>query len=97
MQKWPRLFTLVESYSRGESVKKAQVFTKDELLKFLQEAGTKNRYYLVRKVVATIAYLGGTRMEELRSLTFDSIKPIPEGYEVEFKVAKQRLHTKNSR
>ena len=78
-------------------MKKSKVFSKEEILDFLHRANSKDRFLLARKAIVTIGYHGGLRMAELRTLTHESVKPCPEGYVVDFKAAKQRLHVKVSR
>lgn len=90
------LLTLVESYAKGERIKKAQVFSKDEIFEFLKNAPTKNRYYLVRKVVTLLAYMGGNRLGEIRKLTFDSLKRCENGFTVSFEHLKQRAQLQTS-
>ena len=97
LQKWPRIFDMIASYCRGESVKKASVFTRDEILQFLKEAPNENRYWLIRKVVVTTAFFGGNRLHELRGMTQGSVVIAPEGYEVTFRPAKQRGQVVTSR
>ena len=89
----------MESYSRGEVVKKAKVFTMDELTKFFREADDKNRYLLVRKVVAMMAVLGANRLGELRNMTMDSLRKRGDGkgWVVSFQHLKQRGHIETSK
>ena len=77
-------------------MKKAKVFTKEELFRFLRFPGSGDRYLLVRKVVAVIAYCGGNRLGEVKSLTMDSVKLCERGYTVTFVHLKQRSHLESS-
>ena len=88
---------MVESYQKGEEVKKANIFTREEILKFIKTADEKNRYWFSRKIVAILAYLGGTRLKEMRGLTRDCVQPCPEGFYVTFIPAKQQFHVKRSK
>ena len=88
--------TLVENYKKGEKVKKAKIFTKEQLFRFLKDADNKNRYLLIRKVVATIGYYGGCRCGEIWALTMDSVKLSPTGYTVTFEHLKQRAQVRSS-
>ena len=75
----PRLFDLIESYLRGESVRKAAVFTPEELMQFWKEASSKNTFWLVRKIASSLAFLGGNRLAELRRAKQSAIYNSPIG------------------
>ena len=96
-QAFPRLYPLVESFCRGEKVKKASILTKDQIKNFLSKAGNENRYFCVRKVVLCCGYLGGNRTSELRQMQFKSVERSHRGYEVTFTPSKQRLQVKEAR
>ena len=98
-QRWPLIFETVNGYCKGESVKKADTLTKEEILKYLKTVFDKhstNRYLLVRAITLSLGYCGGNRMAELRNLTQESVKPDPEGFRVTFYPAKQRQQIKSS-
>ena len=80
-------------------MKKAQVFTMEQLTKFFREADNSNRYLLVRKVVAMIALLGANRLGEVRNLTMDSLRKRGDGkgWVVSFQHLKQRSHIETSK
>ena len=92
----PRLFDLIESYLRGESVRKAAVFTPEELMQFWKEASSKNTFWLVRKIASSLAFLGGNRLAELRRAKQSAISRCAEGYLFTFVPAKQRGHVRES-
>ena len=89
-QSWPRLYCQIEAYVRGEVVKKAAIFTKDEILQFLAAAPSSNRFWSIRKVVVTLAFLGGNRLHELRHAKQSALEKCSEGYYFNFIPAKQR-------
>ena len=95
-QSMPRLFDLIESYLRGESVRKAAVFTPEELMQFWKEASSKNTFWLVRKIASSLAFLGGNRLAELRRAKQSAISRCAEGYLFTFVPAKQRGHVRES-
>ena len=90
------LLDQVESYARGETIKKASVFTLEELERFLLEADQDNRYWLVRMVVAVVSYCGGNRLHEVKELIHDDVQLTATGYVVTFQHAKQRKHVAKS-
>ena len=56
--------------------------TKAQIIQFLKEADDSDRYLLVRKVIAMVAFLGGVKLSMLRKMTLGSVKPHPKGYAV---------------
>ncbi len=94
LQTWPRLKKYIESCRAGERVKKADVFSYDELLFFAQNRNYSTKYWLVRKAVIAFAYFGGHRTCELRCLKLSSVKIVEDGVEVLFPRAKQRREVK---
>ena len=56
--------------------------TKAQIIQFLKEADDSDRYFLVRKVIAMLAYLGALKLSMLRKMTLGSVKPHPKGYAV---------------
>ena len=66
-------------------------------MRFLAEAPSSNRFWLIRKVVVSLAYLGGNRLAELRHSKQSSLERCPEGFFFTFKPAKQRGHVKMSK
>ena len=97
IQEWPRLQKLVNSFSEGETVKKAKYFSNEELNRFLGLDDTNNAYLLVRKAVGIVAIAGGVRGGDLRKLNQGKLKLITHGYRVTFPPEKQRGHVKEVR
>ena len=56
--------------------------TKAQIIQFLKEADDSDRYFLVRKVIAMVAFLGGLKLSMLRKMTLGSVIPHPKGYAV---------------
>lgn len=75
---------MIEYFSKGEGVKKAPVFTQDQILQFLKEEDVTNRHSLIRMVIVAFAYLGGNRVVELKDLTPESVQKHPKGYMINF-------------
>ena len=91
------LLALVESFAKGERKKQAGVFTRAQILQFLKDApNTLNKFYLVRKVVVIVAFMGGCRMGEVRNLTMDCLRRVENGYTVSFEHLKQRAQVQTS-
>ena len=78
-------------------MKKAEIFTQEEILRFLSTAPSCNRYWAIRKVVLTLAYFGGNRLFELRNAKQSSLERCAEGFYFNYVPAKQRGHIKTSK
>ena len=82
---YPKLHLFVEScLTKGNSTRKESSFTKSEIHRFLREAHDENRYWLLRKVVACLAYSCGMKLSELHGLSRKSVLPCPDGFVVNF-------------
>ena len=66
-------------------------------MEFWLKAPTGNKFWLLRKVVSLVAFLGGNRLAELRHAKQSSISRCPEGFMFKFTPAKQRGHIKESK
>ena len=69
--------------------------TKAQIIQFLKEADDSDRYLLVRKVIAMLAYLGGLKLSMLRMMTLGSVKPHPKGYAVHMNQDVLKPYSKN--
>jgi site-specific recombinase XerD len=87
----------LKSCQSGERVKKAAVFTLRELEEFIQNRDFSNKYWMVRKAVIAVAYFGGHRTCELRSLNLEDLEFTDEGAIVTFERAKQRKCPEDSK
>ena len=65
-----------------DPIKSDRRLTKAQIIQFLKEADDSDRYLLVRKVIAMVAFLGGVKLSMLRKMTLGSVKPHPKGYAV---------------
>ena len=82
---FPNLHSFVEKcLAKNNSTRKESAFTKSEINRFLREAQDENRYWLLRKVVACLAYSCGTKLSELHGLSRKSVQLCPDGYVVNF-------------
>ncbi len=77
MKTMPNVTDLLKSYEVGHRVKKANVFTPQQIEDMIMDPELTSRYWLVRKVVALVGYFGGMRNTELRSIEFG--KSFPSG------------------
>ncbi len=94
LQQWPRIKKFIKSCESGEPVKKASVFSYEDLVRFGKMTSLNTNYWLVRKAVVALGYFGGLRNIELRNLRLESLKIADDGIEVEFPRAKQRKNIK---
>ncbi len=96
-QDYPRLTVQLKRYSAGYERKQARVFSYEEIMKFLlMPCEEPKSYWLLRKCAAVLAFTGGLRCTELKSLTFESLEHTQEGYVVHYTPAKQRQELKRA-
>ena len=77
--------------------KKAKVFSKEELDRFIGDMYLGTPYWCVRKAVVITTYFGGLRKTELESLELEKIVSTPLGIEVTHARAKQRSDCKETK
>jgi len=75
LKTFPNVTNLLKSYEVGHRVKKANVFTPQQIEDMIMDLELTSRYWLVRKVVALVGYFGGMRNIELRSIEFGKTFP----------------------
>ena len=80
---------MVAAYRKGETVKKANVFTMADVNNFLFNWDSSNKYVLVRKAIFVINFAGGLRSCELRPLKQSSLKEVATGIKVTYKSSKE--------
>ena len=90
LKQWPKLFMIVTRFCNGSQPKKAIKFTKAEMKRFLVTADSRNRYWLVRKVLLILAYCGKRRLWEYREVTRNSVIPCADGFKVTFTAKNQK-------
>lgn len=99
-QDYPRITMQLKNYKRGEVLKQAEVFTQQQLLQFLDtpvlNSSQSKSYWLLRKCAASVAFCGGLRCAELKSLQFESFAKTDAGYVVTYHPAKQRQEVKEA-
>ena len=86
----------LKSYESGHHVKKASIFSPQEIEDFVTDCQLSSRYWLVRKVICLVGYFGGFRSCELKSLVFENLEMDEMGYWVKFERAKQRSMAEES-
>ena len=90
LNSFSRIGDVLKSYDSGHKVKKAGVFTPQQIEDFVSDPALSSKYWLVRKVVCLIGYYGGFRNKELKSLKFENCEVDNMGYWFVFERAKQR-------
>jgi integrase len=70
LKEFPSVTDLLKSYEVGHRVKKASVFSPQQIEDMIVDPELTSRYWLVRKVICLIGYYGGLRSIELRSIEF---------------------------
>jgi hypothetical protein len=71
LKEFPNVTNLLKSYEVGHRVKKASVFSPQQIEDMIVDPELTSRYWLVRKVVCLVGYYGGLRSIELRSIEFN--------------------------
>ena len=90
LNSFTRVGDVLKSYESGHVVKKAGVFTPQQIEDFVSDLALSSKYWLVRKAVCLIGYYGGFRNIELKSLKFENCELDSMGYWFLFERSKQR-------
>ncbi len=90
LNSYSRVGDVLKSYDSGHVVKKAGIFTPQQIEDFVTDPALTTKYWLVRKVVCLVGYYGGFRNKELKSLKFENVECDTMGYWFHFHRAKQR-------
>ena len=90
LNSYSRVGDVLKSYDSGHVVKKAGIFTPQQIEDFVTDPALSSKYWLVRKVVCLVGYYGGFRNKELKGLKFENLDCDSMGYWFEFNRAKQR-------
>ena len=89
MQRWPRLYHLLRHHSQGYVRKVASIFTKAEILAALQ-IDIDTPKWAQKKAAVALAYCGGLRCAELKSIKKGDVSHDADGIWVQYNQAKQR-------
>ena len=87
-EKYPRLAKKLKISSKAAKTKKAKCFSRAEVERFvgLSTPGAKNKQ---QRALASLAFLGGLRCAELRSVQIEGIKAVGGGLQVDFEGVKR--------
>ena len=96
MKTFVRVSDALKSYESGHHVKKAAIFSPQEIEDFVTDSQLSSRYWLVRKVICLVGYFGGFRSIELKSLVFENVEMDEMGYWFTFSRSKQRSMVEDS-
>ena len=84
---------LFQIYSKQDEVKKASLFTSEDIDKFLFDKNIipqwQSRYWLVRRAYVVVAYFGGLRCMEMHNIDLEDLEQSPEGFHVTINRTKQ--------
>lgn len=90
LQKFPRLTLLLKKFEAGYQRKTASVFTKEEIMRFLETA-PNNGEFIHMKAGIVIAYFGGLRCADLINLDVDDLEfDESTGMWVSYAISKQK-------
>ena len=90
LNSFTRVGDILKSYESGHVVKRAGIFTPQQIEDFVTDPELSSKYWLVRKAVCLIGYYGGFRNIELKSLKFENVEMDSMGYWFQFARSKQR-------
>ena len=90
LNSYTRVGDILKSYDSGHKVKRAGIFTPQQIEDFVTDPELSSKYWLVRKVVCLVGYYGGFRNIELKSLKFENCECDSMGYWFLFDRSKQR-------
>ena len=90
LKSYTRVADVLKSYDSGYTVKKAGVFTPQQIEDLVTDPQLSSKYWLVRKAVCLIGYYGGFRNKELKGLKFENCELDNMGYWFHFDCCKQR-------
>ena len=90
LNSFTRVGDILKSYDSGHVVKRAGIFTPQQIEDFVSDPELSSKYWLVRKAVCLIGYYGGFRNIELKSLKFENVEMDSMGYWFQFARSKQR-------
>ncbi len=96
--KFPRVKIQLKCYNAGYERKVAKVFEKSQIDTFLaMDHDGPVGFWLLRKAVAAIAFVGGLRIHELKNLKMEDVTEAADGIWINYTPAKQRGEVKRSR
>ena len=75
LQTWPRITLLLKQYEAGYTRKTAQIFSKEQIFDFLK-VDESSSYWILRKCATALAYYGGLRCAELKSIKYGNVKKV---------------------
>ena len=89
LQQWPRITNMLKGYASGYQRKSASIFTREQMEQALQVENFSPNWILWKAVVS-VAFLGGLRGIELRSVTFGNVNIDNQGVWVDYAQAKRK-------
>ncbi|CAB4045662.1 hypothetical protein DAPPUDRAFT_123885 [Paramuricea clavata] len=96
LQQWPRITLLLKQYEHNYERKVAKIFSPEEINRAIQlHYSTPD--WILRKCAVVLAYCGGMRCIELKSLTYDAISRDEEGVWVAYRAGKQKGEVKKNK
>ena len=95
MKQYCKVLHLLKSYDTDVQ-KKANIFSTKDINRFVHEDGITTPYWMVRKVVACLAYYGGLRHTEMMGLQVELCESTPEGVYVTHMRSKQKSDKRNN-
>jgi hypothetical protein len=96
LQQWPRIKLVIKTFESGYKRKKTKVFSRDEIFCALQ-LNLFNPLWLLRKSAIILAYCGGLRCAELKSLKFGDLSRDQESIWIRYDQAKQKGEAKENK
>ena len=89
LQQWPRITNMIKGYASGYQRKSAGIFSREEMEAVIQ-LPNDSITWILWKAVVSVAFLGGLRGIELRSITFGNVTVDDQGCWVDYYQAKRK-------
>ena len=89
LQQWPRITNMLKGYASGYQRKSASIFTREQMEQALQVQDYSLNWVLWKAIVS-VAFLGGLRGIELRSITYGNVNIDNQGVWVDYSQAKRK-------
>ena len=95
LQSWPRLKLMLKTYEHGYVRKTASIFTQAQIKQALQ-IDKNSPKWIMRKAAIAIAYCGGLRGADLRSITVSGVSVEADGVWINYTQSKQKGEVKRN-
>ena len=96
LKKYVRVTSQIKTFD-VDVKKKAEIFEKEDLDKFIANSNLSTPFWLVRKAIAIFSFFGGLRKKECESLQIEKVSSSPSGLTVTHSRVKQRSDARETK